>query len=55
MSYEIINIIYGIPLTGRTAQELNDREEGLGGEWIETDDGACGFTLLCREMGDGLN
>jgi len=51
MSYAIIHIIHGVPLTARVASKINKWEEEEDDRWVDTD-GKCGFTTLYSAGGD---
>ena len=55
MTYCIMTVIYGIPLTEEASRKIDEWEDGVDGEeplpdgddrWFENNDGACGFKTL---------
>lgn len=54
MSYAIVKVIYGVPLTEDCIELINKWEsDPTCDKWFEDDNGACGFTSLYSASGPG--
>lgn len=52
MSYAIVSVIYGVPLTEDCIDLINKWEsDTTSDKWFEDDDGTCGFTTLYSASG----
>ena len=54
MSYAIVSVVYGVPLTEECIRLINEWEADTNSDkWFEDNNGVCGFTTLYSASGPG--
>ena len=52
--YSIAHIIYGVPLSEKISQKINDYENSESDLWFEDKNGMCGFRIFYHGSADQL-